>query len=230
MTQTLRKASPGVYELVRKVFIFLEWLLINPEVSGLENVPAEGAFLAVTNHLSIADPPLLYIHIRRQMVMFAADKWKKVPGIRQLAELVGVIWVARGEADMGAIKTSLAALRSGQPMGLAPEGTRSRTGQLQKAKTGAAYLADRTGIPIVPIAISGTERFGQNLKRLRRTPVKIVVGQPFHLPPHGHAKASLLEQYTDEIMCRLAALLPAQYRGVYADHPRLRELVEAKMG
>ncbi len=226
MTVTLRKASPGVYEFVRKIFIFLEWVLITPEISGLENLPTDGAFLVVTNHLSIADPPMVFIHFPRQMVMFAADKWKKAPGIRQLAELMGVIWVARGEADMSAIKTSLAALKSGQPMGMAPEGTRSHTGGLIKAKTGAAYLADRVGVPIVPIAISGTERLGHNLKRLRRTPVRFVVGRPFRLPPNGRAKGDVLEQYTDEIMCRLAVLLPPEYRGVYAEHPRLRELAE----
>jgi 1-acyl-sn-glycerol-3-phosphate acyltransferase len=223
--QQLRQASPAVYELLRGVFKFLEWLLIRPEVSGMENVPREGAFLVVTNHLGLADPPMVFIHFPRQMVMFVADKWKNVPGISHLANTVGSIWVARGEADLSAIKQAIGALKSGQPVGLAPEGTRSRTRALQKGKTGAAYLADRTNVAILPVAISGTERLRENLVRLRRTPVRLVVGEPFRLPPNGRAKGDLLEAYTDLIMCRLAALLPPEYRGVYADHPRLRELL-----
>lgn len=225
MSQSLPNASPAVYWFLRSVFRFLGWLLLRQEVHGLENIPASGPFLIVVNHLGIADPPLVFMNVRRQMVMFAADKWKKVPGIRHLAEATGVIWVARGEADLSAIKSALAVLKSGRPLGMAPEGTRSPTRALQRGKTGAAYLADRTGVPIVPIGISGSERFAENLRRLRRTPVRFVVGKPFHLPPNGHAKGDLLEAYTTQIMCRIAALLPPEYRGVYAEHPLLFELI-----
>ncbi|MDW8327357.1 MAG: lysophospholipid acyltransferase family protein [Anaerolineales bacterium] len=225
MSRSLPNASPIVYRFLRGLFRFLGWLLFRQEVYGLENIPASGPFLVVVNHLGIADPPLVFINVQRQMVVFAADKWKKVPGIRQLLEAAGVIWVARGEADLSAIKAALAVLKSGRPLGMAPEGTRSRTHALQRGKTGAAYLADRTGVPIVPIGISGSERLAENLRRLRRTPVRLVVGKPFYLPPNGRASGDLLEAYTTQIMCRIAALLPPEYRGVYADHPQLRELL-----
>lgn len=225
MSHSLPNASPAVYWFLRSVFRFLGWLLLRQEVHGLENIPASGPFLIVVNHLGIADPPLVFMNVRRQMVMFAADKWKKVPGIRHLAEATGVIWVARGEADLSAIKSALAVLKAGRPLGMAPEGTRSPTRTLQRGKTGAAYLADRTGVPIVPIGISGSERLAENLRRLRRTSVRFVVGKPFHLPPNGHAKGDLLEAYTTQIMCRIAALLPPEYRGVYAEHPLLFELI-----
>ncbi|MCS6909248.1 MAG: 1-acyl-sn-glycerol-3-phosphate acyltransferase [Anaerolineales bacterium] len=225
MSQSPPNASPAVYWFLRAIFRFLGWLLLRQEVHGLENIPVSGPFLVVVNHLGIADPPLIFMNVSRQMVVFAADKWKKVLGIRQLLEAAGVIWVARGEADLGAIKAALAVLRAGRPLGMAPEGTRSRTRALQRGKTGAAYLADRTGVPIVPIGISGSERLAENLRRLRRTPVRLVVGKPFHLPPHGRASGDLLEAYTTQIMCRIAALLPPEYRGVYADHPQLRELL-----
>lgn len=226
MSESIRKASPRLYEALRRVFVVLEWLLLKVEVSGTENVPKEGAFLAVVNHLSIADPPMVYIHVPRQMVMFVADKWKNTPGISHIANTVGSIWVARGEADLSAIKQAIGALKAGQPVGIAPEGTRSPTHQLQKGKTGAAYLADRARVPIVPMVVTGTERFNQNLRRLRRTPVKFVVGKPFWLPPNGRAKGDVLEAYTDLIMCRMAALLPPEYRGVYADHPQLKALLQ----
>lgn len=225
MSQSPPRALPAVYWFLHGVFRFLGWLLLKQEVHGLENIPKSGAFLVVVNHLGIADPPLVFMNVQRQMVMFAADKWKRVPGVRQLAEAAGVIWVARGEADLGAIKAALAVLKAGHPLGMAPEGTRSPTRALQRGKTGAAYLADRTGVPIVPIGISGSERLTENLRRLRRTPVRFVVGKPFHLPPNGHAKGELLERYTTEIMCRIAALLPPEYRGVYAGHPQLREVM-----
>ncbi len=222
----ISKATPAVYALVRRVFQFLSWLLLRPVVIGLEHVPRDGAFVAVVNHLSIADPAVMYVHFPRQMIVFVADKWRRVFGIRQLVETVGVIWVARGEADLSAIKQALTALRAGQPLGMAPEGTRSRARSLQPGKVGAAYLADRAGVPILPVAISGTERLTENLRRLRRTPVRMVIGPPFRLPPNGRATGDVLAEYTDQVMCRIAALLPPEYRGVYADHPRLRELLE----
>ena len=156
MIAQVRKACPRLYEVIRKVFVFLEWLLLRVEVSGMDNVPKEGAFLAVMNHLSIADPSMVFVHCPRQMVIFVADKWKNTPGISHLANTVGAIWVARGEADLSAIKQAITALKSGQPLGIAPEGTRSHTRQLQRAKTGAAYLADRANVPIVPMVVAGT--------------------------------------------------------------------------
>ena len=131
---------------------------------------------------------------------------------------------------MSAIKQSLTFLRNGQPMGMAPEGTRSLTGALIQGKTGAAYLADRAGIPLVPCVVYGTERVTENLKRLRRTEVVMEVGKPFNLPANGRAKAADLERYTDQIIVALAVLLPAAYRGVYADHPLLAASLEAGTG
>jgi 1-acyl-sn-glycerol-3-phosphate acyltransferase len=225
MSQSPPHASPAVYWFLHRVFRFIGWLLLKQDVIGLENIPRQGPYLIVVNHLGIADPPLIFINVYRQLTMFAADKWKKVPGIRHLAEAAGVIWVARGEADLSAIKAALAVLKAGRPLGLAPEGTRSPTRALQPGKTGAAYLADRTGVAIVPIGISGSERLTENLRQLRRTHVRFEVGRPFHLPPNGRAKGEVLDDYTTQIMCRIAALLPPEYRGVYADHPSLRELL-----
>jgi 1-acyl-sn-glycerol-3-phosphate acyltransferase len=225
--RVLRRPPPALYELIRKVFQFLAWLLLRQDIVGQDNLPSSGSYLIVVNHLSIADPPMIFVNVPQQLMMFVADKWKKVPGISHLATTVGAIWVARGEADLAAIKTALTALKSGQPLGIAPEGTRSRTRSLQRARTGAAYLADRAGVPVVPVAISGTERLGENVRRLRRTPVRMVIGEPFRLPPNGRAKGDVLDAYTDSIMCRVAALLPPEYRGVYADHPELRALLAA---
>jgi 1-acyl-sn-glycerol-3-phosphate acyltransferase len=107
--------------------------------------------------------------------------------------------------------------KEGEVLGLAPEGTRAReTSALQKAKTGIAYLATRADVPIVPIGIAGTEKVKKNLPRLRRTDIRVAIGQPFRLPESGHVRGKKLEEYTDLIMRRIAELLPEEYRGVYA--------------
>ncbi len=222
-TEMPTHASPFVYGLMQRVFKLIAFFLLKQRVIGLENIPKQGAYLLVMNHLSIWDPPIVFMHTPRRMIVFVADKWRKNALIAWVVETVGAVWVARGEADMSAIKQSLNFLRGGYPMGMAPEGTRSHTGALIQGKTGAAYLADRAGVPIVPTVVYGTESVTQNLKRLRRTETIMKVGEPFRLPQNGRAKAADLEQYTDQIMIAIARLLPPQYHGVYADHPLLKE-------
>jgi 1-acyl-sn-glycerol-3-phosphate acyltransferase len=112
---------------------------------------------------------------------------------------------------------------------IAPEGTRSRTGSLIEAKPGASYLATKLHRPIVPVGITGTEDQGLlvNLKKFRRGHITVTAGQPFMLSPLPREnRDEVLKQYTDEIMCHIAALLPEKYRGVYANHPRLKELLQ----
>jgi 1-acyl-sn-glycerol-3-phosphate acyltransferase len=100
---------------------------------------------------------------------------------------------------------------------MAPEGTRARgTYALQKGKTGPAYLATRADVPLVPVGLTGTEQIKDNLSRLRRTPVRVVVGKPFRLPGSGRVRGQKLHECTDLIMRHIAALLPEEYRGVYA--------------
>jgi 1-acyl-sn-glycerol-3-phosphate acyltransferase len=114
---------------------------------------------------------------------------------------------------------------------MAPEGTRSPTGALIEARPGASYLAARSGAPIVPVAVTGTEdkNVVAHLKRLRRVKVITRIGEPFTLPPLGRGDREVeLKKDTDEIMCRIAAMLPLEYRGVYADHPRTLELLNEK--
>ena len=97
-----------------------------------------------------------------------------------------------------------------------------------EARPGVSYLATKLNRPIVPVALAGTEDktlFG-NLKRLKRTHMTITAGPAFTLPPlPKEGRDEALKKYTDEIMCQIAALLPERYRGVYAEHPRLKELL-----
>ena len=115
-------------------------------------------------------------------------------------------------------------------MGISPEGTRSPDATLIPAKTGVAFLAEVARVPIIPVAITGTHNGILRAFTLQRPRLAIRFGKPFTLAPvnRRHRDADL-ERNTDEIMCRIAAMLPAEYHGVYARHPMLKELA-GKMG
>lgn len=202
--------------IARKLFVLTYRLITRIEVIGQENFNIEGPCIIVANHLSVFDPPLALILFPRRAWGFAADKYRKHPLFSPILNLIDVIYIKRGEVDRQALRAALKVLRRGDALGVAPEGTRSENAQLQRGKEGAAYLASRTNATIVPVAITGTENIIANLKRLRRTPVQVVVGEPFRLlPVDGQTKGEQLALHTDLIMCRIAALLPESYRGYY---------------
>lgn len=195
---------------------------------GKENIPMQGAVLVVTNHLSYADPPLIYITLRRpDMVVLAADTYKKNPFYKWLVNSVGGVWINRGAGDRAALKVSLEVLKQGKLIGLAPEGTRSKyTHALQVGKTGAAFLASKAGVPILPVGISHTEKAWEEIKHLRRPTLSIAYGPVFTLPPTERDTKETLEKNTHEIMCRIAALIPDEYHGVYKGEARIKEIRE----
>lgn len=217
---------------MRRIFNLLFSLLARREVSGLENLPSHGPYILAANHLSRLDLPLVYGLIGdRRIAGWAAEKYERHWFFGALLRIGGGIFIRRGEVDRGALHAAVEWLRAGKVFGMAPEGTRSSTGALIRAKTGAAYLANETGAPLVPVAITGTERALRTLLRMRRPRVSVRFGEPFFLPPVPEQDriAGLLCN-TDEIMCRIAAMLPPAYRGLYADHPRLKQILEADPG
>lgn len=206
------------YWIMRAIFGFLLRVVTRIEVIGRENLDVDGPCLVAANHLSVFDPPLLLTLLPRRGWGLAAEKYRRHPLFGPVLHLIGVIYVRRGEIDRRALWAALKVLREGGILGLAPEGTRSKIGQLQQAKDGAAYLASRTDATIVPVVVTGTEKVLCALKRLHRGQVRIVIGEPFKLPPtDGPVKSPQLTAYTDLIMCRLASLLPESYRGFYRD-------------
>lgn len=140
---------------------------------------------------------------------------------------MGGIWLNRQEIDTSALRAARDHLKAGGVFGLAPEGTRSGTGALIQAKTGVAFLVDQARVPILPVGVSGTWRIANEIFTLRRPRITVRFGEPFTLPPIDRSERDAgLNSNTDEIMCRIAALLPPEYRGVYADHPRVLELLD----
>ena len=209
--------TPGWHRFFR--FFIRLWLysVARVEVEGLENVPREGAVVGVANHLSSYDTLVtLATSPVRRLTFFGAIEHRSDFIAGWVMKKLRTIWVRRGEGDREAIQLALQELKGGTLLCLAMEGTRSKTGALQPGKTGPAYLATRANAPLLPIVLWGTEKIVPNLKRLRRTTVHVRVDPIFQLPS-GRANSVALDHYTEQIMIKLASMLPAEYRGVYAD-------------
>lgn len=215
----------------RIFFRFLFRVLARLSIQGAQNIPAQGACLVTINHLGIFDAPLGFILFDRDDATgLVALKHKSNPFLRWFVTQVDGIWIDRDRLDLQAIKTVRTYLKKGWLIGIAPEGTRSPTHAMIEAKPGVAFLADKVDCPIVPVGISGSENSLKRMFTLQRPKITVNVGEPFKLPPidRKNHEASL-KRNTDEIMCQVAALLPPQYRGVYADHPRLIALLNQRV-
>ena len=185
----------------------------------LEKVPDYGPLIIVSNHINFIEVPLLYTHLLPRLVTgFAkAEGWKN-PFLRYLANLWGAIPLRRGEADVAAIRSALSALENNKIVGLAPEGTRSGDGKLQRGHQGVVTLALQSGVQLLPLVFYGNENYLNDIKRLRRIKFNIVIGNRFILyNPDGKINHLKRQNMTDEIMYQLAALLPPYYRGFYSD-------------
>lgn len=201
----------------RAFVLFLLRLLTRIQVEGEENIPATGPFVLAPNHIHMFDIPVIFGFLSRRAVVFAADKWQKNPIFGPLLSLFGdAIYVSRGVPDRKALVQAQDVLNAGGVLGLAPEGTRSRTGGLQRGRTGVVYLANQSNAPILPVVAFGQEQAFACWLRLRKVPISLRFGTPLHLPA-GKLRAPALDAHTDELMMALARMLPPQYRGVYAD-------------
>jgi 1-acyl-sn-glycerol-3-phosphate acyltransferase len=216
-----------LYRTAQHVIRFLAAALIREViVEGQEHIPKSGPFLMATNHLSFLDSPIMFMSMPRILYLLAGERYQR-HAFGPILRIAGAIFVRRGEIDREALRQALAALEDGYALAVAVEGTRSRTGGLIEGKTGAAYLATRAGVPILPAVMWGTEQIGPSWKRLRRGgPAHVRFGPLIRLPD-GRARSADLEYHTDEIMTTLAALLPEAYRGVYRDHPALAAKLKA---
>lgn len=213
----------------------IAWSLIRRlshlEIRGLENLPLEGGCLLASNHLGYLDAALYFAVLPRSDVKgLVASTYRYVPILNWLVNRAGGIWLDREKSDFGALRQAAAYIQQGGLLGLAPEGFRSPTHQLIQGKVGAAFLAAHAGaVPVVPAAVTGTENVLRQLLRLKRPHFTLTFGEAFSLPPLERTdRSGSLQRNTDEIMCRIAILLPESYRGVYADHPRLHELAKER--
>lgn len=214
-------------KMLRSIVRWLFHTLSRVEIVGMEHIPLQGGVILAVNHFSRLDPALVFTMVNRDdITALVADKYKKNPFFRWIVVTVKGIWLNREEADVRALREARSYLQSGGLLGIAPEGTRSSTGGLIEAKTGVAYLAEKAGVPVIPAAIYGTENAMREIFRLRRPLIIMRIGAPLWLPAVSRQEREAgLQRNTDEIMCQIAALLPPEYRGVYAQHPRLMEIL-----
>lgn len=219
------------YQLVRIGLEIVRSLLrATYYVEGAENIPSQGPYLVVLNHTSAADTPLLLLAFPPiKWRFFAVEKWRAHPVFGPLMAWLGAIYISREGADTKQLREAMSALASGTAFGLAPEGTRSKSGSLMQAKDGAAYLASRANVPLLPVGILNSDILFANARRLRRTKIELHIGKPFLLPTiDRRARSRDLVAYTHYIMVSIAALLPARYWGYYHDSPALAALLRGE--
>lgn len=192
-------------------------LLCRIDSSQIDRVPNEGPLILYTNHVNILEVPIIYTRLQPRPVwcFVAAYRWKN-PWLRHLLNMVNAIPLRRGEPDIAALRRGVEALKAGDIVVIAPEGTRSEDGQLQRAHGGIVTLALHSGAPLLPIVFYGSEDYRENLRHLRRTDFHVVAGRPFEVRTNEKATRQIRREITDEMMAQLAALLPPAYRGVYA--------------
>src|SRR6266700_6271761 len=202
---------PFLYHAIRWFAIFVFHLTSRIRLRGLYNVPRQGAFIIASNHLAWTDIPLVPLHLHRKVVYMAKEEYFS-SRLAWLVRFLGAFPVKRGEADRQALRAGEEQLKKGNILVIFPEGTRSRTHTLAMAHSGLGLVALRTGVPVVPVAIWGSEKA---LKKFR-TPITISYGEPMVLKPKGKKITHEdIDEATNLVMRKIAEMLPPEYRGVY---------------
>lgn len=208
----------GIFYYLNLAWVkFLLLLVTKREVIDRGNTPKRGPVIVVCNHLNNADSPILTAAVPRRLYWLVKHEWMVTPVIGPMFRMAGMIPVRRFEADLHALRMCERALKKGWALGMFPEGTRSKTGGLQEGEPGSALLALRTGAPILPVVIWGTEKVRLPRDIIGRTQAYVRFGKPFSLQRKDKISREDIAQGTATIMKALAELLPEKYRGVYAD-------------
>ena len=199
-------------------------MLYRIDASEMKKIRADGPLIVYTNHRSLVEAPLVYSFLKPRKKVTGLSKIEnfKNPVFGAIFRIWGIIPVHRSENDMEAMRSALGALKAGFFLGLSPEGTRSKTGKLQLAQSGIAFLALHADSPLQPLAQwddLGLPGEASKRRRLFRRPrFSIRVGRAFRLDAKGHKIThEIREEMTSEIMYQLAKLLPEERRGEYAD-------------
>ncbi len=213
-----------LYSYLRSFFWALSHIVCRYQVCGRERVPMTGSLLIVANHPSWYDPLLLGVVSPRRMWFFAKTEIFRLPLIGLLCHLTGQIEVHRGESDRAALEKGLVYLKEGRAVVVFPEGTVERGGRMMSAHTGAAMLAIRSGVTVLPVANIGTRPILRSLRHWFPR-VRVQIGEPF-VPklPDGVSRKVGLQILTQEIMVRIAEMLPPEQRGVYMKAMRVELL------
>jgi len=217
VTSTYVKPFPRIVLAIAWV---LHRILLRWTVTGTENVPAEGGCIVVANHVHLADPVLLLLSLPRWITFMAKEELFRNAILGRLLRDAGIFAVARAgnvQQKRDVMRQAEELLAAGRVLALFPEGSRSRSGVMQAGKGGAAILAIHAGVPVLPVAIDGTEQLYRAGWWLRRPRVTVTVGAPFRLQTSAERMPrSELSRLTDELMHHIAERLPEKRRGPYA--------------
>jgi 1-acyl-sn-glycerol-3-phosphate acyltransferase len=222
--------SASVRFFARKILPLFADIEVRGDVSKLP----KGGYMLASNHLGRLDSLVVYYVIDNDdLIHPLTDKYKKYFFARIAAWWLRVTWLTRGQADMKAMRDFITRLKNGGVMVIAPEGTRSKTASLLKAEPGAIYIASSAKVGIIPVALTGTEDADVivRLKKFQKLKITITADEEMYFPPDiksvkGAERDAVLQSAMDEVMCRIAAMLPESYRGYYGDFPRTRELLQ----
>lgn len=214
-------------QIIQSILDHLVSLLVKVEVEGLENVPREGGVMIAANHLSRMDAPiLLTLPFKREIVALMADKYEKHWFFGWFGRTMGFIFIDRSKADFTAFRAAATVLKNGKLLAIAPEGTRSKDRRMLEGKPGVILLANKTGVPVIPASVIGTDVMLGKILTFRRPVVRVRISKPFTIPALDRERRDeQLQEWTDELMCRIAVLLPESYHGFYSNHPRLKALL-----
>lgn len=224
--------SASIRFIARRILPLIADIEVRGDVSKLPT----GGYMLASNHLGRLDSLVVYYVIdNNDLIHPLTDKYKKNFLARIVARWLRVTWLKRGQADTKAMREFITRLKNGGVMVIAPEGTRSKTASLLKAEPGAIYIASMANVGIIPVALTGTEDADvkSRLKRFQKLKITISTDSDIYFPPDiksvkGAERDALLQNSIDEVMCRIAALLPERYRGYYKDDPRTLNLLNQK--
>jgi 1-acyl-sn-glycerol-3-phosphate acyltransferase len=204
----LHAAEPTLpYQLMRWLVVWPVFrLLLRGRTAGAANVPTRGGLVVVANHGSHLDPPLLSCALRRPVAFMAKEELFRVPLLGPLIRACGAYPVARGGSDREALRTACRRLQDGWATGVFLDGTRQTDGRVRQPQPGAALLAARTGLPLLPVAIINSHRaLGPGGEGLRLVPVHVRIGTP--IPPPASTRRADLDAVTEAAQAQINALL-----------------------
>mgnify|MGYP001033211950 CR=1 FL=1 len=199
--------------------------LSRPELKGVENVPPHSGYIIAFNHLSIFDPPFLICHWPYPPEWIGAAEVFRERDKKLVAHMYGGIPLDRDQYDRQAMEKAVHVLKSGFPLMVAPEMRITRTPGMRQAYTGISYLVERSGVPVLPVGITGTpSNFLGDVLKLKRPKLGMYIGKLIYLPKLGSDRKADMRRNTDLVMAHIAALLPEEYRGYYSNYQSFFEM------
>lgn len=217
--------------LITKVIRLVVLVIAKLEIAGEKNIPAQGKFILAVNHLGILDGPVGIVILdklrMKNPIVIIAEKYQKFAIYRWIVDKLGYLFIDRFNPDFKTIREIVRRLAQGHFLVIAPEGTRSPNGSLIEGRPGTVYLAAKTQTSIIPVSVTGTEDklLRPILGSFKRLNIKVTFGKPYSVPPlPRNNRDDFLHHQTELLMCQIAALLPLPYRGVYKNHPLLKNI------